>query len=251
MKLVTWNVNGLRACMNKGFADVMASADADIFCLQETKMQREQGNFEFPGYHEYWNSAVKKGYSGTAVFSKEEPLHVTYGLGLEEHDQEGRVITAEYPGFYLINVYTPNSQRGLVRMDYRMKWEDVFQAYAAELAKKKTVIVCGDLNVAHQPIDLKNPDSNHKNAGFSDEERAKFGQFLEHGFIDSFRYLYPDKEGAYTWWSYMFKARERNAGWRIDYFLVSESGKDHIGDVIIRNDIYGSDHCPVELVYND
>ncbi len=251
MKLVTWNVNGLRACMNKGFADVMAAADADIFCLQETKMQREQANFEFPGYYEYWNSAVKKGYSGTAVFSKQEPLNVTYGLGLEEHDQEGRVITAEYPEFYLINVYTPNSQRGLVRLDYRMKWEDVFQDYAAELAKKKTVIVCGDLNVAHQNIDLKNPDSNHKNAGFSDEERAKFGQFLEHGFIDSFRYLYPDKEGAYTWWSYMFKARERNAGWRIDYFLVSESGKDKIGDVIIRNDIYGSDHCPVELIYKE
>lgn len=250
MKLVTWNVNGLRACMNKGFADVMAAADADIFCLQETKMQREQANFEFPGYFEYWNSAVKKGYSGTAVFTKQEPLQVTYGLGLEEHDQEGRVITVEFPEFYLINVYTPNSQRGLVRLDYRMKWEDVFQDYAAELAKKKTVIVCGDLNVAHKPIDLKNPDSNHKNAGFSDEERAKFGQFLEHGFIDSFRYLYPDKEGAYTWWSYMFKARERNAGWRIDYFLVSESGKDKIGDVIIRNDIYGSDHCPVELVYN-
>ena len=233
MKLVTWNVNGLRACMNKGFADVMAAADADIFCLQETKMQREQANFEFPGYFEYWNSAVKKGYSGTAVFTKQEPLQVTYGLGLEEHDQEGRVITAEFPEFYLINVYTPNSQRGLVRLDYRMKWEE-------------TVIVCGDLNVAHKPIDLKNPDSNHKNAGFSDEERAKFGQFLEHGFIDSFRYLYPDKEGAYTWWSYMFKARERNAGWRIDYFLVSESGKDKIGD-----DIYGSDHCPVELIYKD
>ena len=250
MRLVTWNVNGLRACMNKGFADVMKEADADIFCLQETKMQREQADFVFPGYYEYWNSAVKKGYSGTAVFSKQEPLQVTYGLGLEEHDQEGRVITAEYPEFYLINVYTPNSQRGLVRLDYRMKWEDAFQDYAAGLAQKKTVIVCGDLNVAHKNIDLKNPDSNHKNAGFSDEERAKFGQFLEHGFIDSFRYLYPDKEGAYTWWSYMFKARERNAGWRIDYFLVSESGKDKIGDVIIRNDVYGSDHCPVELVYN-
>ena len=249
MKLVTWNVNGLRACMNKGFADVMKAADADIFCLQETKMQREQASFEFPGYHEYWNSAVKKGYSGTAVFSKEEPLNVTYGLGIEEHDQEGRVITAEYPDFYLVNVYTPNSQRGLVRLDYRMKWEDVFQDYAAGLAKAKPVIVCGDLNVAHEPIDLKNPDSNHKNAGFSDEERTKFGQFLQRGFIDSFRYLYPDKEGAYTWWSYMFKARERNAGWRIDYFLVSDNAKDRIGDVIIRNDIYGSDHCPVELEY--
>ena len=247
MKLITWNVNGLRACMNKGFADFMTAAGADIICVQETKMQREQASFDFPGYHEYWNSAVKKGYSGTAVFSKTEPLSVTYGLGQEEHDQEGRVITAEYPDFYLVNVYTPNSQRGLTRLEYRMQWEDVFQDYCAGLARKKPVIVCGDLNVAAQPIDLKNPDSNHKNAGFTDEERAKFQQFLDHGFVDSFRSLYPDKEGAYTWWSYMFKARERNAGWRIDYFLVSQNGKDRIQDVIIHNEVMGSDHCPVEL----
>ena len=247
MKLITWNVNGLRACMNKGFADFMTAAGADIVCVQETKMQREQASFDFPGYHEYWNSAVKKGYSGTAVFSKTEPLSVTYGLGQEEHDQEGRVITAEYPDFYLVNVYTPNSQRGLTRLEYRMQWEDVFQDYCAGLARKKPVIVCGDLNVAAQPIDLKNPDSNHKNAGFTDEERAKFQQFLDHGFVDSFRSLYPDKEGAYTWWSYMFKARERNAGWRIDYFLVSQNGKDRIQDVIIHNEVMGSDHCPGEL----
>lgn len=247
MKLITWNVNGLRACMNKGFADFMTAAGADIVCVQETKMQREQASFDFPGYHEYWNSAVKKGYSGTAVFSKTEPLSVTYGLGQEEHDQEGRVITAEYPDFYMVNVYTPNSQRGLTRLEYRMQWEDVFQDYCAGLARKKPVIVCGDLNVAAQPIDLKNPDSNHKNAGFTDEERAKFQQFLDHGFVDSFRSLYPDKEGAYTWWSYMFKARERNAGWRIDYFLVSQNGKDRIQDVIIHNEVMGSDHCPVEL----
>lgn len=247
MKLITWNVNGLRACMNKGFADFMKEADADIFCIQETKMRREQATFDFPGYQEYWNSAVKKGYSGTAVFSKTEPLSVSYGLGLEEHDQEGRVITAEYPDFFLVNVYTPNSQRGLTRLDYRMAWEDVFQAYCAGLAEKKPVIICGDLNVAAQPIDLKNPDSNHKNAGFTDEERAKFQQFLDHGFVDSFRSLYPDKTGAYTWWSYMFKARERNAGWRIDYFLVSQNGRDRIRDVIIHNEVMGSDHCPVEL----
>ncbi|WP_416182227.1 exodeoxyribonuclease III [Acidaminococcus timonensis] len=251
MKLITWNVNGLRACMNKGFADFMQQADADIFCIQETKMQREQSTFEFPGYHEYWNSAVKKGYSGTAIFTKEEPENVTYGLGIEEHDQEGRVITAEYPGFILVNVYTPNSQRGLVRLDYREKWEDAFQDYVSRLAEKKPVIVCGDLNVAAQPIDLKNPDSNHKNAGFSDQERAKFQQFLQHGFVDSFRSLYPDREGAYTWWSYMFKARERNAGWRIDYFLVSENGKDHIEDVVIHNEVFGSDHCPVELDWKE
>ena len=246
-KMISWNVNGLRACMNKGFADFMTAAGADIVCVQETKMQREQASFDFPGYHEYWNSAVKKGYSGTAVFSKTEPLSVTYGLGQEEHDQEGRVITAEYPDFYLVNVYTPNSQRGLTRLEYRMQWEDVFQDYCAGLARKKPVIVCGDLNVAAQPIDLKNPDSNHKNAGFTDEERAKFQQFLDHGFVDSFRSLYPDKEGAYTWWSYMFKARERNAGWRIDYFLVSQNGKDRIQEVIIHNEVMGSDHCPVEL----
>jgi exodeoxyribonuclease-3 len=248
-KIITWNVNGLRACMNKGFADFMKQADADIFCIQETKMQREQANFEFPGYHEYWNSAERKGYSGTALFSKEEPLDVTYGLGILEHDKEGRVITAEYPEFTLITVYTPNSQKELARLDYRMKWEDVFQDYAARLAEKKPVVVCGDLNVAAQPIDLKNPDSNRGNAGFSDEERAKFQQFLKHGFIDAFRMLYPDKTGAYTWWSYMFKARSRNAGWRIDYFLVSENGRDMIRDVTICSDVMGSDHCPVLLEF--
>ena len=247
MKLVTWNVNGLRACMNKGFADFMKASDADVYCLQETKMQREQANFEFPGYHEYWNSAERKGYSGTALFSKTEPLDVTFGLGLPEHDQEGRVITAEYPEFYLITCYTPNSQKELARLPYRMQWEDAFQAYAAGLAAKKTVVVCGDLNVAAQPIDLKNPEANRRNAGFSDEERDKFQQFLKRGFIDAFRYLYPDRTGAYTWWSYMFKARSRNAGWRIDYFLVSENGKDLIRDVTICSDVMGSDHCPVML----
>ncbi len=251
MKLITWNVNGLRACMNKGFADVMKQLDADIFCVQETKMQREQADFQFPGYYEYWNSAVKKGYSGTAVFSKMEPINVTKGMGLLEHDQEGRVITVEYPSFILVDVYTPNSQRGLVRLDYRLNWEDAFQEYVAKLAQKKTVIVCGDLNVAAQSIDLKNPDSNHKNAGFSDEERAKFQEFLKKGFVDSFRMLYPDKEGAYTWWSYMFKARERNAGWRIDYFLVSQDGKERIEDVIIHDTVLGSDHCPVELDFKE
>lgn len=251
MKLVTWNVNGLRACMNKGFADTMKNLDADIFCVQETKMQREQASFQFPGYHEYWNSAVKKGYSGTAIFSKEEPENVIYGIGIPEHDQEGRVIAAEYPSFILVDVYVPNSQRGLVRLDYRMQWEDAFQDYVAHLAEKKPVIVCGDLNVAAQPIDLKNPDSNHKNAGFSDEERGKFQQFLQKGFVDSYRMLYPDKTGAYTWWSYMFKSRERNAGWRIDYFLVSEAAKDRIEDVIIHNEVLGSDHCPVELDFRE
>lgn len=247
MRLVSWNVNGLRACVTKGFADTFRALDADIFCLQETKLQPGQIALDLPGYHQYWCSAEKKGYSGTAVFTKAEPLDVQYNLGLPQHDLEGRVITAEYPDFYMVNVYTPNSQRGLTRLEYRMQWEDVFQDYCAGLARKKPVIVCGDLNVAAQPIDLKNPDSNHKNAGFTDEERAKFQQFLDHGFVDSFRSLYPDKEGAYTWWSYMFKARERNAGWRIDYFLVSQNGKDRIQDVIIHNEVMGSDHCPVEL----
>ena len=249
MKLVTWNVNGLRACMNKGFKESMEKLDADIISIQETKMQREQASFDFPGYYEYWNSAVKKGYSGTAIFSRIKPLSVTYGLGIEEHDQEGRVITAEYDDFYLVNVYTPNSQRELARLSYRMAWEDAFQAYCEDLSKKKTTIVCGDMNVAHEPIDLKNPDSNHHNAGFSDEERQKLDAFLARGFVDSFRMLYPDREGAYTWWSYMFKARERNAGWRIDYFLVSEAGRDKIRDVTIMNEIIGSDHCPVVLEY--
>jgi exodeoxyribonuclease-3 len=249
MKFATWNVNGLRACMNKGFSDVMKQIDADVFCLQETKMQREQADFVFPGYHEYWNSAERRGYSGTALFTKTEPLTVSYGIGQEEHDKEGRVITAEFPDLILVNVYTPNSQRELARLDYRMKWEDAFQDYCAALAEKKPVIVCGDMNVAAQPIDLKNPDTNHHNAGFSDEEREKFQQFLRRGFIDSFRMLYPDREGAYTWWSYMFKARQRNAGWRIDYFLVSEKGRSFIRDVIICSDIMGSDHCPVILEY--
>lgn len=249
MKLVTWNVNGLRACMNKGFKESMEKLDADIISIQETKMQREQASFDFPGYYEYWNSAVKKGYSGTAIFSRIKPLSVTYGLGIEEHDQEGRVITAEYDDFYLVNVYTPNSQRELAHLSYRMAWEDAFQAYCEDLSKKKTTIVCGDMNVAHEPIDLKNPDSNHHNAGFSDEERQKLDAFLARGFVDSFRMLYPDREGAYTWWSYMFKARERNAGWRIDYFLVSEAGRDKIRDVTIMNEIMGSDHCPVVLEY--
>ena len=248
MKLISWNVNGLRACMNKGFLDFFKQADADIFCVQETKMQREQAEFVFPGYHEYWNSAVKKGYSGTAVFTKTEPLAVTYGIGIEEHDQEGRVITAEFPEFYLVDVYTPNSQRELERLAYRQVWEDAFRAYLLGLDAKKPVLVCGDLNVAHNDIDLKNFKSNRGNAGFTDEERAKFTELLAAGFTDSFRHLYPDKEGAYTWWSYMFKARQHNAGWRIDYWLVSNRWADKIEDSLIYSDIMGSDHCPVGLL---
>ena len=248
MKLISWNVNGLRACMNKGFLDFFKQADADIFCVQETKMQREQAEFDFPGYHEYWNSAVKKGYSGTAVFTKTEPLAVTYGIGIEEHDQEGRVITAEFPEFYLVDVYTPNSQRELERLAYRQVWEDAFRAYLLGLDAKKPVLVCGDLNVAHNDIDLKNFKSNRGNAGFTDEERAKFTELLAAGFTDSFRHLYPDKEGAYTWWSYMFKARQHNAGWRIDYWLVSNRWADKIEDSLIYSDILGSDHCPVGLL---
>ena len=248
MKLISWNVNGLRACMNKGFLDFFKQADADIFCVQETKMQREQAEFDFPGYHEYWNSAVKKGYSGTAVFTKTEPLAVTYGIGIEEHDQEGRVITAEFPEFYLVDVYTPNSQRELERLAYRQVWEDAFRAYLLGLDAKKPVLVCGDLNVAHNDIDLKNFKSNRGNAGFTDEERAKFTELLAAGFTDSFRHLYPDKEGAYTWWSYMFKARQHNAGWRIDYWLVSNRWADKIEDSLIYSDIMGSDHCPVGLL---
>ena len=246
MKLISWNVNGLRACMNKGFADFLAAADADMFCVQETKMQREQAEFVFPGYEEYWNSAEKKGYSGTAIFSKKTPLRVTYGLGIEEHDKEGRVITAEYEDFYLVTVYTPNSKRELLRLDYRMVWEDVFRAYLLELDKKKPVIFCGDLNVAAEEIDLKNPKTNHKNAGFTDEERAKFRELKAAGFVDTFRYLYPDTV-KYSWWSYMFKAREKNAGWRIDYFMVSERIKDRVRAAEIHNDIFGSDHCPVSI----
>ena len=248
MKLISWNVNGLRACMNKGFLDFFKQADADIFCVQETKMQREQAEFDFPGYHEYWNSAVKKGYSGTAVFTKTEPLAVTYGIGIEEHDQEGRVITAEFSEFYLVDVYTPNSQRELERLAYRQVWEDAFRAYLLGLDAKKPVLVCGDLNVAHNDIDLKNFKSNRGNAGFTDEERAKLTELLAAGFTDSFRHLYPDKEGAYTWWSYMFKARQHNAGWRIDYWLVSNRWADKIEDSLIYSDIMGSDHCPVGLL---
>ncbi len=249
MKLVSWNVNGLRACMNKGFADFFAAEDADIFCVQETKMQREQAEFIFPGYEEYWNSAEKKGYSGTAIFTKQTPLKVTYGLGMEEHDKEGRVITAEYEDFYLVTVYTPNSKRELLRLDYRMVWEDVFREYLLELDKKKPVIFCGDLNVAAEEIDLKNPKTNHKNAGFTDEERAKFRELKAAGFVDTFRYLYPDTV-KYSWWSYMFKAREKNAGWRIDYFMVSERIKDKVKAAEIHNDIFGSDHCPVSIEIN-
>lgn len=248
MKLISWNVNGLRACMNKGFKDFMDSVDADIFCVQETKMQREQATFVFDGYEEYWNSAKKKGYSGTAVFSKTKPLSVSYGLGIEEHDKEGRVITAEFQDFYLVNVYTPNAQRGLERLDYRMVWEDVFRRYVKELDEKKPVIICGDLNVAHNEIDLKNFKTNVGNAGFTYEERGKMTELLASGFVDSFRYLYPDKTGAYSWWSYMFKAREKNAGWRIDYFIVSEKLADRIEDAVIYPEVMGSDHCPVGLL---
>lgn len=248
MKLISWNVNGLRACMNKGFKEFMNSVDADIFCVQETKMQREQATFVFDGYEEYWNSAEKKGYSGTAVFSKTKPLSVSYGLGIEEHDKEGRVITAEFQDFYLVNVYTPNAQRGLERLDYRMVWEDVFRRYVKELDEKKPVIICGDLNVAHNEIDLKNFKTNVGNAGFTYEERGKMTELLASGFVDSFRYLYPDKTGAYSWWSYMFKAREKNAGWRIDYFIVSEKLADRIEDAVIYPEVMGSDHCPVGLL---
>lgn len=248
MKLISWNVNGLRACMNKGFKDFMDSVDADIFCVQETKMQREQATFVFDGYEEYWNSAEKKGYSGTAVFSKTKPLSVSYGLGIEEHDKEGRVITAEFQDFYLVNVYTPNAQRGLERLDYRMVWEDVFRRYVKELDEKKPVIICGDLNVAHNEIDLKNFKTNVGNAGFTYEERSKMTELLASGFVDSFRYLYPDKTGAYSWWSYMFKAREKNAGWRIDYFIVSKKLADRIEDAVIYPEVMGSDHCPVGLL---
>lgn len=247
MKLVSWNVNGLRACMNKGFEDFLRAIDADMFCLQETKMQREQADFVFEGYEEYWNSAEKKGYSGTAIFSKATPLNVTYGIGIEEHDKEGRVITAEYENFYLITVYTPNSQRELARLDYRMVWEDVFLAYIRQLDAKKPVIICGDLNVAAEEIDLKNPKTNRKNAGFTDEERAKFRELKAAGFVDTFRYLHPE-EVKYSWWSYMFKAREKNAGWRIDYFVVSERIKDKVQVAEIHNEIFGSDHCPVSIV---
>ena len=246
MKLISWNVNGLRACINKGFEDFLRASEADAFCLQETKMQREQADFVFDGYEEYWNSAEKKGYSGTAIFSKNAPLNVTYGIGIEEHDKEGRVITAEYENFYLVTVYTPNSQRELARLDYRMVWEDVFRDYLLKLDKKKPVIVCGDLNVAAEEIDLKNPKTNRKNAGFTDEERAKFRELKAAGFVDTFRHLHPE-EVKYSWWSYMFKAREKNAGWRIDYFVVSERIADKVKAAEIHTEILGSDHCPVSI----
>ena len=247
MKLISWNVNGLRACLGKGFLESFAALDADIFSIQETKMQPGQAELDLPGYKQYWNSAEKKGYSGTAVFTRLEPLNVTYGIGSEEHDREGRAITLEFEDFYLVNCYVPNAQRELTRLDWRMEWEDALRAYLLELDSRKPVIYCGDLNVAHQEIDLKNAKSNRGNAGFTDEERAKMTQLLEAGFVDSFRRLYPDKTGAYSWWSYMFHAREKNAGWRIDYFLVSKSIADKIGDSIIHPEIMGSDHCPVEL----
>jgi exodeoxyribonuclease-3 len=247
MKLISWNVNGLRACLKKGFEEVFAQLDGDFFCLQETKMQPGQAEVAAPGYFQYWNSAQKKGYSGTAVFAKREPMSVTYGMGIPEHDTEGRLITLEYEEFYLVCCYTPNAQQGLARIDYRMSWEDALRAYLKGLDEKKPVIYCGDLNVAHQEIDLKNPKSNRGNAGFSDEERGKFTQLLEEGFTDSFRYLYPDATGIYSWWSYRFHARENNAGWRIDYFVVSDRLRDKIQDAKIHTEIQGSDHCPVEL----
>ena len=247
MKCISWNVNGLRACLKKGFMESFVKLDADIFALQETKMQPEQAILDLPGYKQYWNSAERKGYSGTAVFSRIEPLSVTYGLGIEEHDHEGRVITLELPDCYFVTVYTPNSKRGLERLAYRMEWEDAFRAYLVTLDAKKPVIVCGDLNVAHAEIDLKNPKTNHRNAGFTDEERGKFTELLDAGFIDTFRALYPDRAGIYTWWSYLRKARETNAGWRIDYFIVSQRIADKIRAAEIHNEIFGSDHCPVEL----
>ncbi len=247
MKLISWNVNGLRACITKGFTDFFKEIDADIFCIQETKMQEGQTDYDFEGYYQYWNSAVKKGYSGTALFSKKEPLSVTYDIGMEEHTGEGRVITAEYDDFYLVTVYTPNSKRELLRLDYRMEWEDAFRDYVKKLDEVKPVIICGDLNVAHKEIDLKNPKTNQRNAGFTIEERTKFDELLKAGFIDSFRYFNPDVTGAYSWWSYMFKAREKNAGWRIDYFVVSEKLKDKMESASIHSDVFGSDHCPVEL----
>ena len=247
MKLISWNVNGLRAAVTKGFIDSFNELDADIFCLQETKLQPHQIELELPGYEQFWNSAVKKGYSGTAVFTRVKPISVTNGIGIEEHDQEGRVITAEYDNFYLVCCYTPNSQRELARLDYRMTWEDAFRAYLLELDKNKPVILCGDLNVAHNEIDLKNPKTNRKNAGFSDEERAKMTELLESGFTDTFRYLYPDAVDEYSWWSYMGKARDRNVGWRIDYFITSKRLDDKIKAAKIHQQIFGSDHCPVEL----
>lgn len=247
MRFISWNVNGIRACVQKGFLDYFKEADADIFCIQESKMQEGQLNLDLPGYFQYWNYAVKKGYSGTAIFTKKEPLSVSYGMGQEEHDQEGRMITLEYEDFYFVTVYTPNSQSELARLSYRMQWENDFLSYLKKLEERKPVIFCGDLNVAHQEIDLKNPKTNRKNAGFTDEERGKFSELLDAGFVDTFRYFYPDKEQIYSWWSYRFKAREKNAGWRIDYFCVSKGLEKYLVDAKIHTEILGSDHCPVEL----
>lgn len=250
-KFISWNVNGLRACVEKGFMDFFKEADADIFCLQETKLQKGQIQLDLPGYHQYWNYAEKKGYSGTAIFTKEEPLSVFYGIDIETHDHEGRVITLEFEKYYIITVYTPNSQDELKRLDYRMQWEDDFLSYLKKLEQNKPVIFCGDLNVAHKEIDLKNPKTNRKNAGFTDEERAKFTTLTESGFTDTFRYFYPDLEGAYSWWSYRFHAREKNAGWRIDYFLTSEALNSSLKDAVIYKDVFGSDHCPIGLILED
>ena len=247
MKFISWNVNGIRACVQKGFLDFFQEADADILCIQETKMQAGQLDLDLPGYHQYWNYAVRKGYSGTAIFTKREPISVQYGIGIEEHDLEGRVITLEFEDFYFVTVYTPNSQSELARLDYRMQWETDFLAYLKRLEEKKPVVFCGDLNVAAEEIDLKNPKTNRKNAGFTDEERDKFRTLKAAGFIDTFRYFYPDQEGIYSWWSYRFSARKKNAGWRIDYFVVSEALKDRLEDAKILTEVMGSDHCPVEL----
>ena len=247
-KLISWNVNGIRACAGKGFLDFFRQADADVFCLQETKLQAGQLELDLPGYYQYWNYAEKKGYSGTALFTRQEPLSVTYGIGIPDHDREGRVITAEFPYYYVVTCYTPNSQNELARLDYRMEWEDAWLGYLKGLEERKPVIFCGDLNVAHQEIDLKNPKTNRKNAGFTDQEREKFTRLLEAGFVDTYRYFYPDQEGVYSWWSYRFKAREKNAGWRIDYFCVSEVLKSRLESAAIHTEITGSDHCPVELV---
>ena len=247
MKFISWNVNGIRACVQKGFMDFFQDIDADILCIQESKMQEGQLELDTPGYYQYWNYAKKKGYSGTAVFTKKEPLSVAYGLGIDEHDQEGRVITLEFEEYYFVTVYTPNSQNELARLPYRMKWEDDFLAYLKRLEENKPVIFCGDLNVAHKEIDLKNPKTNRKNAGFTDEERGKFSNLLEAGFVDTFRYFYPDQEGIYSWWSYRFSARAKNAGWRIDYFCVSDYLKERLKDAKILTDVMGSDHCPIEL----
>lgn len=250
MKLISWNVNGLRAIVGKNFMEVFQEMDADIFCLQETKLQQGQIEIDLPGYHQYWNYAVKKGYSGTAIFTKKEPLSVSYGIGIEEHDQEGRVITLEFEDFYFLTVYTPNSQSELARLSYRMTWEDAFRAYVQGLDAKKPVILCGDLNVAHKEIDLKNPKTNRHNAGFTDEERGKLSELLQAGFIDTFRYFYPEQESVYSWWSYRFRAREKNSGWRIDYFIASKRLAERLKDAKIHTQIMGSDHCPVELEIN-